>query len=176
MQRIVIIGCSGSGKSTLARELGRRLALPVTHLDALYWRPGWKPPPDRAAFDARVLEIAAGDRWIIDGSYSSTLPQRLQRADAVILTDFPTWLCLWRVCWRVVQYRGKTRPDIGPDCPEKVDLEFLRFVWTYRKVTLPKRESNIAAHFGGKPTRLRSRRDVEAFLAAVPATDAMIRP
>ncbi|MDP2124712.1 MAG: topology modulation protein, partial [Parvibaculum sp.] len=41
MQRILVIGCSGGGKSTLARALGEKLALPVVHLDVLFWKPGW---------------------------------------------------------------------------------------------------------------------------------------
>src|SRR6185295_14253696 len=72
MQRVVIVGRSGSGKSTLARELGTRLALPVVHLDSMYWQPCWQPPADRAAFDSRVLEVVARDKWIIEGGYSST--------------------------------------------------------------------------------------------------------
>jgi adenylate kinase family enzyme len=167
MQRIVIIGRSGSGKSTLARELGRRLGLPVTHLDALYWQPGWQPPADRAAFDARVLDVVATDRWIIDGGYSTTLPERLRRADTLIVMMAPLWLCFSRVLWRVVAYRGKTRPDMGLDCPEKVDLEFLSYIWSYRRKTLPRNERLFAEHFAGKPIRLSSRRDVEAFLETV---------
>ncbi|MGJ9459265.1 hypothetical protein [Oceanobacillus sp. CF4.6] len=43
MKKVAIIGCSGSGKSTLARTLGAMLHLPVYHLDALFWQPGWVP-------------------------------------------------------------------------------------------------------------------------------------
>ena len=41
MERIVIIGCGGAGKSTLARQLGKKLNIPVVHLDKLWWKPGW---------------------------------------------------------------------------------------------------------------------------------------
>ncbi|WP_229907829.1 hypothetical protein [Amycolatopsis oliviviridis] len=46
MRRIMVVGCSGAGKSTFSRRLGAALDLPVTHLDRLYWRPGWTPAPD----------------------------------------------------------------------------------------------------------------------------------
>ena len=45
MERIAIIGPGGAGKSTLARRLGERLGLPVIHLDAEHWRPGWVETP-----------------------------------------------------------------------------------------------------------------------------------
>lgn len=169
MQRIVIIGRSGSGKSTLARALGERLDLPVTHLDRMYWQPGWKETPDRAALDARVLEIVAGDRWIIDGGYTTTLPQRLARADTVILMMAPLWLCYWRVLWRIVQFRRVTRPDMAPGCFERVDVEFLGYIWGYRRQRLPEIEAAIADHFAGTPVRLSSTRQAEAFLQAVKA-------
>lgn len=43
--KIMIIGSSGSGKSTFSRELGEFLKLPVYHLDAFFWRPGWVQTP-----------------------------------------------------------------------------------------------------------------------------------
>ena len=48
MQRIAIVGPAGSGKSTLARQLGDVLDLPVVHLDALFWQPGWREPSREA--------------------------------------------------------------------------------------------------------------------------------
>jgi adenylate kinase family enzyme len=60
-RRIVVCGCSGAGKTVLARELGRRLDLPVTHLDALYYDERWPPaPPDE--FVRRQREVVAGPR------------------------------------------------------------------------------------------------------------------
>ncbi len=167
MERIVIVGCSGSGKSTLARELGQRLGLPVTHLDALYWEPGWRPTSNRPAFDARVLEVVASDRWIIDGGYSTTLPERLGRADTAILMMFPLWQCLWRVLARVVKFRGMSRPDMASGCAERVDWEFLSYIWNYRRRTLPRLEQAFAEHFSGKPLRLDRQRQVDTFLQTV---------
>ncbi|MFZ3034860.1 MAG: hypothetical protein WA138_12715 [Parvibaculum sp.] len=43
MQRILIIGGPGGGKSTLTRALMQKLDLPVTHLDQIWWTPGWIP-------------------------------------------------------------------------------------------------------------------------------------
>ena len=41
MERIIIIGKPGSGKSTLALKLGKKLDLPVVHIDKIYWTEGW---------------------------------------------------------------------------------------------------------------------------------------
>jgi adenylate kinase family enzyme len=68
MRRIVVIGCPGSGKTTLALRLGRRLALPVVHLDVLFWRPGGEAS-DTPSFRDRVSQAIAGDAWIVDGSF-----------------------------------------------------------------------------------------------------------
>jgi hypothetical protein len=48
----------GSGKTSLTVKLGRKLCLPVVHLDMLYWRPGWKAS-DKAGFRARVANARA---------------------------------------------------------------------------------------------------------------------
>lgn len=131
MQRILVIGSPGAGKSTLARELSRRTGLPVVHLDAEYWRPGWIGP-DTDEWIARTREIVAGERWIIDGNYGSTLGRRLSRADTVIWLDYPTGLCLWRVIRRVVTMHGRTRPDMAEGCPERFNLDFLGYVFRFR--------------------------------------------
>jgi adenylate kinase family enzyme len=123
MRRIVILGCSGTGKSTLARRLARQLALPVVHLDMLYWRPGWQHP-DPEDFRARVAGAVAGEDWISDGNYSVTFDLRLPRADAVIIMTLPRWRRLLRVFRRQI-FQRHTRPDLPEGCPERVDWELL---------------------------------------------------
>ena len=126
-QRIMIIGCGGAGKSTLARRLGEILALPVIHLDAEHWRPGWVETP-KEEWQLKVSELVAGERWIIDGNYTGSLHLRLAQADTVLFLDYPWWLCLWRVVKRRVRYRGRSRPDMNPGCIERLRWDFLKWI------------------------------------------------
>ena len=46
-QRIMVMGPSNAGKSTLATAIGRRLELPIVHLDQLNHLPNTDWVPDR---------------------------------------------------------------------------------------------------------------------------------
>jgi adenylate kinase family enzyme len=130
-KRILILGPSGAGKSTLARRIGDRLGLPVVHLDAIYWNPGWVPSEIRQ-FRERVAEVAARDTWVIDGNYTTHLDLRLPRAEAVIWLDLPRYVYFPRSVWRSIRNYGRERDDVGPGCPERFELSFFRdWVWTY---------------------------------------------
>lgn len=145
MQKIAIIGAGGAGKSTLTRQLGEILSLPVYHLDALYWKPNWTPTP-LEDWEAIQETLVQQDAWILDGNYSNTLRIRFQAADTIIFLDYPGWLCLWRVLQRRWKYLGKTRPDMGKGCPEKIDAEFLYWVWNYRRTRRPGILQRLAAY------------------------------
>ena len=132
MERIMIIGCSGSGKTTLAMKLSEKLSLPLVHLDKLYWTGHWETV-DREEFNAMLLKELEKDRWIIDGNYNSSISLRLKYCDTVIYLDFSCWTCLFGVISRVIKSYGKTRPDMGGDCPEKFDLDFIKFIWSFNK-------------------------------------------
>ena len=166
-RRVLVLGNSGSGKSTLARRLGPALGLPVVHLDAMYWRPGWVDPRP-AEWVETVADAAAADAWVIDGTYSRTLDARLTRADAVVLLDLPRPLCLWRVLARRVRYHGRTRPDMADGCPERITFGFLLWVWRYPRRTGTALRHRLATSADGRPVVvLRTRRQVEAFAATV---------
>jgi adenylate kinase family enzyme len=167
MQRILIIGCSGAGKSTLARKLGEKTGLPVVHLDALFWKPGWVES-EREVFDARVLAELEKPAWIIDGNYARTLPVRLEKCDGVIYLDFPRWLCLWGVLKRVAKNYGKIRPDMPEGCPERFDWEFLVWVWNFNKHVRPKLLQALESKPEVTVTVLKNRKDVNRFLAEFP--------
>ena len=55
----------------------------------------------------------------------------------VLHLDLPRWFCLWSVIRRVVTTYGRSRPDLGPGCPEKFDIKFLLYVWNYPRRNRP---------------------------------------
>ena len=101
MQRVLVIGISGAGKSTFSRALANTTGLPLIHLDKEFWQPGWVQTP-RPEWRAKVGELAARERWIMDGNYDSSLDLRLPRADTVLWFDYPMLRCLRRAMWRAV--------------------------------------------------------------------------
>ena len=166
MERIIIIGCSGAGKSTLARQLGEKTGLPVVHLDALFWKPGWVES-DRGEFDAKMLAELEKPRWIIDGHYARTLALRLEKCDGVIYLDFPRWVCILGVLKRVLTTYGTVRPDMPEGCPERFDWEFIKWVWNFNRNNREKIRAQLDALPGEKVTVLKNRREVKRFLAQI---------
>jgi adenylate kinase family enzyme len=130
MDRVLVIGSGGSGKSTVAKAIASRLGLPLIHLDALYWHPGWRAT-ENSAWDAVVRELIDAPAWVIDGNYGRTLDIRLARCDTVVFLDLPRAVCLWRALKRRIVFRGRPRPDMAPGCPEQLTWEFLQWIWTY---------------------------------------------
>lgn len=136
MNRIMIIGSGGAGKSTLARQVGETTGLPVVHLDVLYWQKGWTPTPDEE-WKTLSADLVAQPRWIIDGNYGGTMELRFDAADTIVFVDTPRRIRLWRVVKRRVANRGRSRADMAPDCHEKLDWEFLKWVWNYDRSRKP---------------------------------------
>jgi adenylate kinase family enzyme len=164
MRRIVILGCSGAGKSTFARALGARLGLPVVHLDALFWRPGWKEP-EPEAFRAAVAAAVAGEAWVTDGNYvGRTFDLRLPRADCVIFIDQPRWLCVFRILWRWLTAFGRGRPDMAEGCAENFDWTFFLWTWNFEANSRP-RILEAAGRFPTPITHLRGNAAMARFLA-----------
>ena len=119
MQRVLIIGSAGAGKTTLSVELGAVLGLPVVHLDAHYWRPGWVPSDDQHWKDT-VASMVQNDHWIMDGNYGGTMDMRVAAADTVVFLALPRIVCLYRVMIRALRYWNRPRPDLNDGCPEQL--------------------------------------------------------
>jgi adenylate kinase family enzyme len=162
---VLVIGSGGAGKSTLARRISEAAALPLVHLDRLFWRPGWVATP-REEWERQVAELVAGARWVLDGNYGGTMALRLAAADTVVFLDVPRITCLRRAVVRALRSRRVPRPDMAPGCPERLDLEFLRWIWGYPRTRRP-RVLELLAGFeraGGTAVVLRSRNEIESFL------------
>ena len=166
MERVMIIGCGGAGKSTLARQLGEKTGLPVVHLDKLFWTPGWVSL-SREEFDKVHREAIVQEKWIIDGNFDRTMPERIRRCDTVVYLDFSRFTCLLGVAKRILTTYGKVRPDMGEGCPERFDWEFLQWVWNFNGSKREKNYRLLDQCCDKEIYILKNRREVKRFLAQI---------
>lgn len=164
--RILVIGCSGSGKSTLAAALSKRYSLRHISLDRdVFWMPGWTERPKDEAY-ARIAALVQEDRWVMDGTSPGSMYLRLPRTDLVVWLRPPRLTSLRGALGRWLRYAGRTRPEMAPGCPEKIDFEFLHYIWTFERLSSPRVEENLARHGAGVPLlTLKSRDEMNRLLA-----------
>ena len=101
-------------------------------MDSLYWKPGWIAVTE-TEWDRIIDDLVKLDTYIMDGNYSRTLTKRLANADVVYFFDFPRLLCIYRVNKRRIINHGRTRADMTEGCEEKIDFEFLKWIWNFKK-------------------------------------------
>ena len=131
MNRICIIGGSGTGKTTLANNLGKQLNLPIYHIDGIHHLPNWEIR-DKDERDKIILQKTDEERWIIDGTYRSTLKQRLEKSDYVIYLDYSTFAQVKGALGRFIKNHGREKQEI-PGCNEKMSWKFFFWVVNWRK-------------------------------------------
>ncbi|MCD5322426.1 MULTISPECIES: DNA topology modulation protein [Pontibacillus] len=164
MKRVIVIGSPGAGKSTFSKRLGRLVNEEVYHLDQLFWLPGWVMR-ERDEFIALQEEVMNQASWIIDGNYGGTLGVRLEKADTVIWIDPPRKVCLYRILKRYFLNRNQTRPDMTEGCEEKLDWEFIKYVWNFRRDKRPKLNEQLHKAARHKTIHvIESSKDMERFL------------
>lgn len=143
----MIIGPGGAGKSWLAKRIAERTGLPLVHLDREFWRPGWIESP-KHEWKARVGELVAGERWVMDGNYGGSLATRMDRADTIIFLDVSRWTSLAGALAR--RFRREQRDDMAEGCPEHLTSEFLHWLWRYHDHHRPSVLEQIGAHAYGR--------------------------
>jgi adenylate kinase family enzyme len=167
MRRVLVIGGSGAGKSTLGRRLAKTLALPLIELDFFYWRPGWTETP-MSEFRDVVARLADGPAWIMVGNYYATFDLRMPVADAIVWLDFTRWTCMYGVLMRLVRNYRRPREGMPDGCPERVDPEFVKFVWNFRTLYRPRIVAALETFAGQAQLHwLKSHRDAERFMATI---------
>ena len=134
MNRICIIGGSGTGKTTLANNLGEKLNLPIYHIDGINYLENWEMR-NKNERDKIILQKTE-EKWIIDGTYHSTLKERLEKADCIIYLDYSTIAQIKGVLERFIKNGGKEKKEI-PGCNEKMDWKFFWWVVKWRKNKRP---------------------------------------
>ncbi len=172
-ERINVVGTSGSGKSTFGRQLAELLNLPFYEIDAIYWKPNWQQASDHELIEG-VAKMTSQDRWVLDGNYSKTLPDKWRRVQLVVWLDLPFARTVCRVTCRTVR-RIIARDEIWPgtgNC-ESFGKSFLSpdsVIWwaitTHRKNRKAYRDLMASSDYSHVEfVRLRSPRSVAKFLA-----------
>ena len=138
-KKICIIGGSGTGKTTLAENLGKQYEIPVIHLDGINYHKGWIER-DKDERDQIILEKIKESKWIIDGTYSSTLKERISKADLIIYLDYSSIVQIKGVLTRYLKNPNKLKKEI-PGCKERMNWKFFIWVLNWRST---KREKIIS--------------------------------
>lgn len=165
--KIVIIGYSGSGKSTLAEKLSKKYNIALLHLDKIHFLANWQER--KLEDEQRLLKNFLNENksgWVIDGNYSkNNLDRRLEEADKIIFMNFNRINCLFRAAKRYLLYRGKTRSSIAENCPEKFDLEFIKWILLDGRTKQRKNSFlKIVETYKEKTIILKNQKDIDKYL------------
>ena len=113
MKKINVVGTSGSGKSALARKLAETLSIEYIEMDALFWGRNWQLPSDEEFF-LHLRKAIKGEKWVLDGNYTRTIPIKWRSVDTVIWIDFSFIRTLTQSVKRAV-IRIILKKEIWPD-------------------------------------------------------------
>ena len=161
-QRVVIIGNSGSGKSYLAQRIAQDFALAVIDLDQIYWMEGsYGTKRDDAAARDLVEKAAVQPAWIIEGVFGALCRIALEKATGLIWLDIP-----WQECRTGLMERGLRRNMTEADHTELVAWAVA--YWTRDNVNSFAGHLRLYNDFGGQKQRLKSRNEVDQFVAGLP--------
>lgn len=134
MNRVLIVGSPAAGKSYFARELSQATGLTVTHLDYYAWQDRWNSNPKirKKEWYGFVTDLSKKKRWIIDCNNMTALDAAFPNADTIIFLDYSLPRRLLRAIKRTLMYQNKLRTDMPPGWNEKLELGFLRKIFSFK--------------------------------------------
>ena len=162
--KIAIIGFSGTGKSTLARKLSKFYSIPALHLDACHFKPNWVERTDEDMTSIVSKFLSENNDWIIEGNYIRICKERFKEADVVIYLSYNRFACLKNVIHRYRTYKNSTRPDMADGCAEKLDKEFISWVFYKGRTKRKKKNYKKIALEAKKAFIFKSRRKLQKYL------------
>jgi adenylate kinase family enzyme len=174
MERIHVVGSPGSGKTTTAAAIATRLGVPHLELDSVHWLPGWQ---ERDAEDFRrlVLDFAAAPSWVIDGNYNGRLQNCLDDlVDTYVWLDVPRWRAVSAVTARSIEravrheelWNTGNREQLSSLVKRDPLENLVMWSWTHH-AGYRQRYGEARDHDPERWIQLRSRRDVDRFLASI---------
>jgi len=107
--KIMIFGDSASGKSTFASKLGKKLDLPVIHLDEIMESVG---RDNISSIRDWIVQEASKDSWIIEGNaFTKDKDFRIQKADIIFVFDKLPIITLANhiIRWSKIKFRKHSR-------------------------------------------------------------------
>ncbi len=163
--KIAIIGYSGSGKSTLAENLSKRYSLPIMYIDRVHWLSGWVEQ-EKSIKEKTVSEfLDSNESWVIDGTYTKlSFDRRMNEADIIVIMALSRVSCLKRVISRYFKYRGRARASMTDGCNERINFEFLKWVFfDGRKKSRSDKYKQVATEYNEKTTIIKNQRQLNKF-------------
>jgi len=159
--KIYITGAPGSGKTTLAREISRITGIKCHHLDEVMHEkdpenPGGNRKREPEARDRLFREIISGESWIIEDAGRVCFREGQEKADCIVVLDFPKPFLIFRVTSRhIKQLLGIEKAQY------KADMSMFRAMhkWVF--------EYDLNAHIfcPEKAVFLKNKRDMAAFIS-----------